>query len=309
MRRAQQFVQYLFVRVCICILQAVPLENCDTVARFIARLFVDVFRIRRHVISENLRAAFPDYTDRQRARLMRRMWRHLILMIAEMAHLPRRCHKTNWRDTAELVNTDDFLKCMLDERPTIFVTAHFGNFELAGYVTALLGFSTYTVARPLDNPYIERYLLKFRGVTGQRIIPKKGAFDQIEDVLTKGNTLCLLADQYAGRKGCWVDFFGRPASTHKAIALLAIQHQARIVVGAAHRAGGPLCYKIGVSAIADPRDNGPMFDNARSLTQWYTSELEKIIRRHPEQYWWLHRRWKDRRRKRTKPRPPSAAAA
>lgn len=308
MVRLLQFAQYLSVRSMICVMQIIPLKQADNFAQFAAWLFADVFGVRRRVVMENLDHAFPEMTPKKRAKVARRMWRHLILMVAEVAHLSRRCHTTNWRDTAELVNTTGFLRCLLDDRPTIFVTAHLGNFELAGYVTGLLGFRPNSVARPLDNRYIDEFLLRFRGVTGQQMIPKKGGYERIEETLAQGDTLCLLADQYAGRKGCWVDFFGRPASTHKAIALLALQYEARIVVGAACRVGGPLDYEVRVSAIADPRDGGPIFENSRTLTQWYTSEIEKLVRRNPEQYWWLHRRWKDRRRKRAPARPAASAA-
>ena len=82
----------------------------------------------------------------------------------------------------------------------------------------ILGFPTYTVARTLDNPYLDRFVNRFRAATGQHIIPKNGGYDQIVDVLARGGTMTFLADQYAGPKGCWVEFFGRPASAHKAIA-------------------------------------------------------------------------------------------
>ena len=218
----------------------------------------------------------------------------------EVAHAPRKIHETNWRRYIRLKDSDRLVRLLLDDRPTLIVTAHFGNFEVAGYVLALLGFPTYTVARTLDNPYLDRFLNRFRGQTGQYIIPKNGGYDQILDVLGRGGAMTLLADQYAGRKGCWVEFFDRPASAYKAIALLALDNDAPVVITSARRLGGPLHLELATRAVADPRQVQDDLGTIRELTQWYTSRLEEFIRQTPEQYWWLHRRWKDPRKNRGK---------
>jgi KDO2-lipid IV(A) lauroyltransferase len=130
------------------------------------------------------------------------------------------------------------------------------------------------------------------------MIPKNGGYDQIVNVLGSGGTMAFLADQYAGPKGCWVQFFGRPASAHKAIALLALENDAPMVVCSPRRIGRPLHTELVTYAIFDPRDIADQPDSIRQLTQWYTSQLEEVIRREPGQYWWLHRRWKDTRKPR-----------
>ena len=94
-------------------------------------------------------------------------------------------------------------------------------------------------------------------------------------------------------KGCWVEFFGRPASAHKAIALLALDHDAPIVICASRRRERPLEFEVALVDVADPREAGDEAASVRQLTQWYTRRLEEVIRQTPEQYWWLHRRWKE----------------
>ena len=136
----------------------------------------------------------------------------------------------------------------------ILLTGHYGNWELAGYLFGLFGFPTVSVARTLDNPYLDRYLRSFRERTGQSLIPKTGGFDQMVEVLRDGRVLSFLADQDAGQRGLYVDFFGRPASTHKAIALLAIEHQAPVVVGVARRIGPGFRYEIRCEDIIDPAE-------------------------------------------------------
>jgi KDO2-lipid IV(A) lauroyltransferase len=277
------------------VVQALRIESCHLCARVVAVLFADVLRIRRKVIDDNLRHAFPERSADERHNLARAMWEHLFLFVAEVAHVPRKIQETNWRDYVGLRNADLLVRALLSDRPAIVVSAHFGNFELAGFVMGIFGFPTYTVARTLDNPYLDAFLNRFRSRTGQHIVPKKGGYDQIVSVLAGGGTMTLLADQYAGSKACWVDFFGRPASTHKAIALLSLSNDAPVLVGTARRIGGPLQYEMAIEGVADPRTSTPEVSGVRPLTQWYTRQLEALIRRSPEQYWWLHRRWKDNR--------------
>ena len=226
------------------------------------------------------------------------MWEHLFLLVLEVAHAPRKIHETNWRDYITLHDAKRLVRLLLSERPTLVITAHFGNFEVAGVVLGILGFPTYTVARTLDNPYLDRFLNRFRSLSGQHMIPKNGGYDQIVEVLARGGTMTFLADQYAGPKGCWVEFFGRPASAHKAIALLALDNDAPVAVCSARRIGRPLHLELNTAATLDPRDAGDAVGSIRDLTQWYTGHLEETIRRAPDQYWWLHRRWKDTRKPR-----------
>jgi KDO2-lipid IV(A) lauroyltransferase len=289
---------YLVVRLLICVVQAIRIDSGESAARRLAWVFCNVLRIRGRVVDDNLAHAFPELSVAQRKRLARRMWEHLFLLVLEVAHAPRKIHETNWREYALLREKRRLVRMLLNERPTVIVMAHFGNFELSGYVLAILGFPTFTVARTLDNPYLDSFLNRFRGGTGQQIIPKKGGYDQIVKVLAGGGTMALLADQYGGPKGCWVEFFGRPASAHKGIALLALDNDAPVVVCSARRTDRPLHLEMEAVAFADPCEAGAGLGSIRGLTQWYTSHLEEIIRRAPHQYWWLHRRWKDTRQPR-----------
>ncbi len=301
--KALNYATYLAVRLFICLVQAVRLETCERLADLLATIATDVIPLRRKLIDENLRHAFPELDQRRRRRLAKRMWKHLFLLVAEVAHAPRKIHETNWRDYVRLEQPELLVKVLLDERPAILVSGHFGNFELSGFMLGVLGFPTYTVARPLDNPYLHDFVGRFRGATGQHIIPTKGGYDQILAVLRRGGAMAFLADQYAGTKGCWVEFFGRPASAHKAIGLLALHNDAPMAVGYAMRLGKPLHYELRICDVADPRHTEDRtVTGVRPLTQWYSRVIEDFVRRAPDQYWWLHDRWKDRRKPKQKNR-------
>jgi len=300
-RRVVDYLVYLAVRVLICAVQTVQIEAGRRLAQAMAWLMGDVLGIRRDVVDDNLRHAFPALSPSERNGLARRMWEHLFLLVYEVAHASRKIHQTNWRRYVRLTGMAPMVRMLLGSRPTVIVTGHLGNFEIGGYVLGVLGFPTFTVARTLDNRYLDRFVNRFRGASGQYIIPKNGGYDQILRVLAAGGAMAFLADQYAGPKACWVDFFGRPASAHKAIALLSLEHDAPIAVCWARRRGRPLQFEVRLSGIADPRLSGDDLGSVRQLTQWYTGRLEAMIREAPDQYWWLHRRWKD-------PRPQRASA-
>ena len=292
LRRSIDFGVYLALRMVIAVVQALPLDVCERGAGLMATFFARVVGIRRRIIDENLQTAFPQMPAEERIAIAWQMWRHLFLMAIEIAHTPRKVHETNWREHSHIVNMESFVRTLLCGRPLVVISAHYGNFELGGYLMGLFGFPTYTVARRLDNPYLDRFVNDFRGRTGQYMLPKQGSRDQIQELLEGGGILTLLGDQAAGEKACWVNFFGRPASTHKAVAAFSLANQAPTMVSYARRTGAPLHYEVGPEAICDPRDPNFQLGSIPLLAQWYTDHLENLIRRSPGQYWWLHRRWK-----------------
>jgi KDO2-lipid IV(A) lauroyltransferase len=283
-----------------CVVQALPLEVCEQLASGLATLFTSVVPVRAKVIAENLRTAFPQITDAEIAKVTWRMWRHLFLMGIEVAHAPRKIHRTNYRDYMRLPEIEQIVGILLAGRPVVIISGHYGNFEMGGYVLGLLGFPTHSVARRLDNPYLDRFVNNMRGRTGQFILNKTGSGDQIERLLDSGGTLALLGDQHAGEKGCWVKFFGRPASTHKAVALFSLSYQAPTMVLYVRRHGHAFQYDLNLEDAVDPRSSDFPYGSVPHFSEWYTGCLERIIVAAPEQYWWLHRRWKGEPPKRSK---------
>ncbi|MFO0907741.1 MAG: lysophospholipid acyltransferase family protein [Isosphaeraceae bacterium] len=304
--RSIDYLVYLAVRWVVAFAQILSVEQSYTLARFMARIFYRLNRRHREVGLENLRLAFGDtYSLAERDQIVRQVYEHFCMMMMEILHIPRKLHPTTWRDRITLVGHEAVLERLIEGGPLIMLSGHFGNWEMAGYLFGVFGYPPHSVARTLDNPYLDRFLRKFRERTGQKLIPKNGGYDDMLHVLRTGGVLSFLADQDAGQRGLYVDFFGRPASTHKAIALLAIEHQAPIVVGYARRIGPGFRYEVGCEDVIHPDDltGGP--DDVRLLTQRYTAALESVIRRSPEQYLWLHRRWKHQ----PKPRGKAARTA
>ncbi len=252
--RVIDYTVYVCVRLFVSLLQAVPLDLAASVSKFLAALFTDWIPIRKRVLHENLTIAFPDWTTSQRISCIRQMWEHLFLMLAEMTQARRKIHRTNWRDYLHIGNQRELLTLMLSDQPKVIASAHYGNFELAAYAFGIFGYETFAVARTLDNPYLDRFLNEFRCSHGQHLVPKDGSAVEIALLLEKQSTLMLLADQHAGDKGAWVPFFGKPASTHKAIGLFVLGNQAPLGISYGHRRNNePLQYDMVLQSILDPR--------------------------------------------------------
>lgn len=309
-RQLTDYALYVLVRLLISVVQALPLSVCQSLSRWFAYFLWHGVRLRRGVIEENLRYAFPEYSDSQRQHIALAMWQHLFLMVAEIAQAPRKVHITNWREHTDFPRMREVVRRLLDSRPVVIISGHFGNFEMGGYLMGMHGFPTYTIARPLDNPFLDRFVNQFRGATGQYMLPKTGSGKQIAMLLEQGATLVLLGDQHAGAGACWVDFFGRPASTHKAVAVFTLSGRAPTITCGVLRKDRPLHFEMRVEGMLDPQEAGFQLGTIPDLTQWYTNCLERLVRSAPEQYWWVHRRWKgtptDRRTLRRQKREQAA---
>lgn len=292
--------EYLALQLILSIVQVLPIETCARFCRGLAWLANDVLKFRRKVIDGNILGVFPVMPLAERREMSRKMWYHLFLMGCEIAQAPRKIHDSNWRRHVYIRDEVQMTNYLIDYRPLVAVSGHLGNFEMGGFITGLLGFPSYTVARKLDNPYLDEFINKFRGRNGQFILPKDGSAIAIQEVIDSGGIVGILGDQHAGTKGCWVDFLGRAASCHKAVALFTLSGNAPMMVSYCKQTDRPLHYEIGCTGVADPLDMQDELQDVTQLTQWYNDRLADAIYEFPEQYWWVHRRWKEKPVRRTR---------
>jgi KDO2-lipid IV(A) lauroyltransferase len=289
------YAVYVLIRVLVCVVQALSWSRSLGLARLLAGLAYHVDRRHRAVADDNLRHAFPGLGPSEREALVRSTYEHFTAMLVEMIRLPRSLRPANvehyfhWADPQDL---ERMLGWWRSGRPLLALTGHFGNWEVLSYVFGMGGCRGGIVARGLDNPYIERLLGNLRRKTGLTLLDKNRDYQRMLDILERGGGLGLVADQDAGPRGLFVDFLGRPASTFKSIAVLSLRYGAPILVLGAARVGHPLRYVIYLEDTVLPEDYENRPDATQAITLRYTQALERLIRRHPEQYFWLHRRWK-----------------
>ncbi len=289
------WMQYLGLRLVSMSMHTWPVELNLQVAKSLGNLIYAVDRKHRERALGNLRRSFPDMPERQREKLARRSMQQLFMLFVEVLFTTRLVRPDTFAQYVELDNFRDVVDLLMrKDQGLIMLTGHYGNWEILGYVIATLGFETTSIARPLDNKYVNEWLLGVRERMGQRIIAKKGATEEIVDVLSKHGKVGFIADQNAGPKGIFVDFFGRKASTYKSIGLLAMEHEVPIVVGYARRINDGFRFQVGATDVIYPRDWKNQPDPLRYITQRYSSAIEAFVREDPGQYLWVHRRWKTR---------------
>ena len=285
---------YIALRIVVGILTLFGVETNLRFARFLGRLIWRHHKIGRQRALEHLRASFPDKDEQWYEITGQKSCEQLVMLAVDVIFTPRLVRKDNWRQYSRFKNVERAKWLSKENKGLIFVTGHYGNFEIIGYMLGLFGFNIVSIARPLDNPFISKYLYGVRERAGQKIIDKKGAAEIFDKVASTGATISFIADQDAGPKGIFVDFFGRKASTYKSIGLLAITNKSPIVIGYGRRIDNHFFFELGVTRIIYPSEWADKQDPLRWVTAEYTKAIEQFVREDPTQYWWIHRRWKHR---------------
>jgi len=292
--------EYLAARALAGLLALIPLSAAVALGRGLGALFFHVDRRHRNRCIAQIRAAL-DVGEPEARRIARAMYRHLGTMLAEVPRLG----KLTARDVDALVDWGEgparIRELLAQGKGLILFTGHVGNWEVCGAAFALKGFAKGAVARPLDNPLIDRWLRGLRQASGQEIWDKFGAMRRALRALREGHGFGILVDQDGGQDGVFARFFGRTASTMPAAADLAMRTRAPLMAACFQRLG-PMRFRLEVSDPfrADPAAADPAAERLR-LVQRINDELERIIRKAPEQWLWLHRRWK------TQPKPAARA--
>lgn len=290
----KDWLAYVALRLLMIVLYMFDVETILRFACFLGRLLWKHYHRGRKRALDNLHASFPEKSEEWCRQTGRRSFEHIAMLPIDVLFTPRLVKKHNWRDYSRFKSVERAKWLMKEGKGVLMVTGHYSNFEIIGYIMSLFGFDIYSIARPLDNKFINNYLYSVRKRVGQKIIDKKGAAELMPQLTASGATLCFIVDQDAGRKGIFVDFFGRKASTYKSIGLLAITNNVPIVVGYNRRIDNRFYFEFGVNRIITPDEWADKEDPLQWITAEYTSAIEKFIREDPTHYWWLHRRWKTR---------------
>lgn len=288
------WLAYLVLRVLVSFLMLFSVRRNLKTACFLGRLLWKHYHRGRKRALDNLRASFPDKDEEWIWKTGKRSFEHIAMLAIDVLYTPKLVRKENWREYSYFVTAEHAKWLMKEGKGMLMVTGHYANFEIMGYMLGLFGFNVYSIARPLDNRFVSKYLYGVRENAGQKIIDKKGATAMMDELIKDGATLCFIADQDAGRKGLFVDFFGRKASTYKSIGLLAIQYNIPIGVGYTRRVDNKFRFEVGVNRVIMPDEWADKEDPLMWITQEYTKAIEDFVRQDPSQYWWLHRRWKHR---------------
>ncbi len=300
-------VEYVLARAFAALVARLP----ESLAYFAARRGGDLLHLvdRRHVRigRDNVRAHLlgadgSPPQEREVRRIVRGVFRHLVSIGIEMVRLPRvmaRGGITGPGGAVSLEDSENLRAAMEGGKGAIIVSGHLGNWEIMAAAGMGQGVYPVSVYRPLDNPLLDAWVRSLRGVDGADVVEKRGAVRGLLKALRRGRLVAILVDQDPRRHGVFVPFFGTPASTIATPAELALLTGAAIIPGFALRTGPGFRYRTWFEPALDVRPEADHEAEVLRITAELNRRLEAAIRQAPEQWLWLHRRWKTR--------PPAAA--
>ena len=284
-------LEYLGVRTLIGLVRVMPDALVRGCGNLLGLAFYTIDRAHRRIAERNLAAAFPVRPPAERRRIVRAAFEHFGRLLFEILAFSTLSPKAMLA-RVEFDGEERARLAYAQGKGVLFVTGHFGFWELHAVVHALQLAPIGVLARALDNPHLNGLLERIRQRTGNTVIYRQGTIRRVMRMLQTGQGVAVLIDQHIqGRDAIYVDFFERPAATTSAVAALALRTGAPVVPVFALPLGGGRYRMIYEHPVEPPREEGP--DAVREFTQRCTDVLEMYVRRHPDVWLWMHRRWRD----------------
>jgi KDO2-lipid IV(A) lauroyltransferase len=290
----KEWLEYAAVWLILKALGAMPRTVARGFAASVTGLFFSWLPKLRKTAEFNLRLAFPDWTDAQRKDATRRMVRNLGWMAAEFARFPQ-LTKENIEKVVILEGHENFLEGQRRGKGVLYLTGHIGAWELSSFAHALCGYPLHYMARPLDNTRLDALVNQYRCSSGNKPIYKNESARVTLKILKGSGTIGILADQNTmPSEGVFVDFFGKLACTTTGLARVALHTGAAVVPGYAYWDETIQKYRLRFEPPVELICSGDTEHDVFENTQRFAKIIEGIIRKHPDQWVWVHKRWKTR---------------
>jgi KDO2-lipid IV(A) lauroyltransferase len=290
--KLQTSLEYAAARIVISVVGALPIRQSIRLGRLFGLIAYPLARELRRTGEINLKLAFPEKTQEERRQLLKGCFESLGRVMGLFSH---------FTDPIESIMTVvepialERLQAAKKGRGVIFCTAHLGAWELTSFAVAHLGYPMTVIMRPIDNPRIEQMVDRYRTETGNTTLDKFSAGRSMLKILRKGDFLGLLFDLNAlDEEAIFVDFFGVPASTNFLTAKLALRTNVPIIAVFSPWDKTRKKFLLDVTEPIEVEHSGDEEEDVRRLTARLTQRVEDHIRRHPDQWLWVHKRWKTR---------------
>ena len=276
------------------LLRGLPLERAVRAGAAIGTVAHAFDLYNRSIARRNLELAFANLTIEQRSAILRETYRNFGRMAAEWVHFPElgRSNIEHYVSYAGREHWDDAIE-RSHGRGILVLTGHFGNFELLSVAHSIYGNRIAIVQRPNRNPVLDYAIAARRRRFGNLTVPRKGAAREVMRLLRENWMIAIPLDLDT-RHGAFVDFFGTPAATNPALARIAMATEAPVLPAFMVRQGETSRHQITILPVIDIPISSKRSDYIHEYTQAFTSVIESMIRRYPDHWNWIHRRWKTR---------------
>ena len=286
-------LEYLALRTALGLINGLKPGQSAAVFAGIADMYYALSPSRKRTARKNVKKSGIAVENSDINRIARHSFRSFGILIAESLKCRSVLDEQNWRDYVEISIPPSTMSLLKEPgKGVILVSGHLGNWEVAAQLLSFIK-PVVGITRGMNNPYTNRLMEKHKPHNRFRLEPKYAA-DPVRFIsaLKAGEILAVLMDQYARDRGMYIDFFGRPASTHKMPALLHLVTGTPLVFGYCVRKG-PLKYAFNASEPIVKKKSGNKENDIREILEELVSRLEDAIRMYPEQYLWAHRRWRE----------------
>jgi KDO2-lipid IV(A) lauroyltransferase len=269
-----------------------PLSRAFAIA--LARIFYLLHFRLRQVGMRNLAMAFPEKSEAERARILRGEFTSLGRQLSELCQFPRYTEK-NVDEVVVYDGLENYERAYARGKGVLFVTAHFGGWELSAFAHSLHGHWLHIVMRPMDNQYLDRLIQHYRTMHGNKTVAKDDFVRGLLAAMKAGETVGILMDtNMTPPQGVFVDFFGIPACTASGLARIALRTDAAVLPGFTILDEALGKYRLRFDPALELIRTGDQEADIIANTQMFTKVIEDYVRKYPEQWLWVHRRWKTR---------------
>src|SRR3989449_9620035 len=271
-----------------------PRPMAHRASRMLAWLGFHLARRQRRAGIQNLRMAMPSLSDKERRRILRGCFQNLGRLLVEFSHFPE-LSKGNISEFVVHDGLENYLEGLRRGRGVVFMTAHFGAWELSSFAHSVYGYPLKFIVRPIDNPRVESLISQYRTIGGNVPIQRKSAARDIIRALRQNQAVGILFDQNTTRdEGVFVDFFGVPAATTTAIATFALRTGAAVLPGFLIWEKSLGKHRLQFDPPVKLVETGDLAHDVAENTRLFNQILEGYVRKYPDQWLWIHRRWKTR---------------
>jgi KDO2-lipid IV(A) lauroyltransferase len=291
MRRKLEFAAaWPFIK----ILGLMPRPVSRALAIGLAQVFYALHFRLRQVGMRNLDMVFPEKTIAERSRILRGVFTSLGRQLAELCQFPKYTPE-NIGEVVEYDGLENYERAFAQGKGVLFLTAHFGGWELSAFAHSLHGHWLHIVMRPMDNEYLDRMLQHYRTMHGNKTVAKDDFVRGLLAAMKAGETVGILMDtNMTPPQGIFVDFFGIPACTASGLARIALRTDAAVVPGFTIWDPTLSKYRLRFDPALQLIRTGHLEADIAANTQMFTKVIEDYVRKYPDQWLWVHRRWKTR---------------
>ncbi len=287
----QNYIEYFFFRLAYLFIRLFSFKNVQLLGSRFGGFIFSVIGIRKKLLLDNLRHAFPEKTEEEIIIIAKASFQNLIMAYFEILYLD----KLTTEQIQQYISfpEKEKMKSYLESgKGLIVLTGHYGSWELCALAVSVHVPAKYTIiVQKQRNPFVDDFITSMRSRFGSKLILMERALRDSLRALSQNEIVALIADQSGPESGIYANFFGRPASTHQGPAVFQLRSGAPMVMVMLVREGLTK-FKIEFEEIDTTNLSGTTEEKIIELTQRHVSVLEKYIRLHPEQWLWMHKRWK-----------------